>query len=159
MNLISLTQLQVSAIAAMLANEDDEQLKLDTLEGETDLFELARSMLNGIEQDEGAIKVLGEQIADRQARKVAADNRIKRRREAVAALLECADLSKLALPEATISVLKVPPKAIVTDPEAVPDEFCTFVRKPDLAAIKAADKQLPGVTFDNGGVSITVRRK
>ena len=123
MNAIFLTQQQVSAVALMLQDSDDEQLKLDTLEGETRLFELTRYLLERIEEDEGAIKELNEQIEARQSRKVAAGNRIKRRRQTIEALLDCARLDKLTLPEATISVRAVPPKAVVTDEAAVPDEF------------------------------------
>ena len=162
MHNIFLAQQQVSAVALMLVDSDDEQLKLDTLEGETGLFELTRHLLERIEEDEGAIRDLNEQIEGRQSRKVAAANRIKRRREAIQALMDCARIDKLTLPEATLSVRAVPPKAVVTDEAAVPDEFCKITRKPDLTAIKAgveAGAAIPGVSFDNGGTSLTVRRK
>ncbi len=158
---LDLTRMQVGAVATMLRDvlTEDEQLYLDCLEGETDLFELVRKLLEQIEEDEGLQASLAEQIENRKARKVRAAERVKHNREAIQALLECAGLDKLALPEATVSVRKVAPKLIVTDPEAVPDAFCTFTRKPDMAAIKAADTPLPGVSYDNGGVSLTVRRK
>lgn len=161
---IDLTKRQVSAVAAMLHDvlTEDERAYLDTLEGETDLCELVRKLLNEIEQDEGVQSALAEQISDRQARKARAAERVKHNREAIAALLECANLDKLALPEATVSVRQLPPKAIVTDEAAVPDEFCKFTRKPDLTAINAGMESgaaIPGVSFDNGGTSLTVRRK
>lgn len=161
---IDLTKMQVGAVAAMLRDvlTEDERLYLDTLEGETDLYELVRKLLNEIEQDEGVQAVLAEQIADRAARKSRAAERVKHNREAIGALLECASLDKLTLPEATISLRKVAPKPIVTDEAAVPDEFCRFTRKPDMAAIKAgveAGRAVSGVSFDNGGISLTVRRK
>lgn len=158
---IDLTKMQVGAVAAMLRDvlTEDERLYLDTLEGETDLNECVRQLLNQIEKDEGDQAALQAQIEDRLARKNRAALRVKHNREAIAALLECAQIDKLALPEATVSVRKVPPKPIVTDEAALPDEFCKFSRKPDMAAIKAADTLPPGVTLDNGGVSLTVRRK
>jgi hypothetical protein len=159
-----LTKMQVSAVAAMLRDElqEDERLYLDTLEGETDLYELTRHLLNQIEQDEGVQAVLAAQIDDRAARKKRAEERVKSQRTAIMALMECANLDKLALPEATLSIRKVSPKPIVTDEAAVPDDFCKFTRKPDMAAIKAgveAGAAVPGVSFDNGGTSITIRRK
>lgn len=159
---MDLTIQQVSAVALMLADDDDEQLKLDTLEGQTDLYELTGFLLGRIEEDEGVILALKEQIGDRQHRKAAAERRIEKRREAVKALMECASIDKLPLPEATLSVRDVPPKAIVVDEAAVPDEFCKFTRKPDLTAIKAgleAGTVIPGVSRDNGGTSLTIRRK
>ena len=161
---IDLTKMQVGAVAAMLHDvlSDDERAYLDTLEGETDLFELVRKLLCQIEEDEGVQAALAEQISDRQARKSRAGERVRHNREAIMALIECAGLDKLTLPEATLSVRKVPPKAIVTDEAAVPDALCKIIRKPDLTAIKAeveAGAVIPGVSFDNGGTSLTVRRK
>lgn len=158
---VDLTRAQVSAVVLMLRDqfEDDEQLLLDTLEGETDLFECARKLLDGIEADEGDKSVLAEQIEARQARKSRADARITARREALAALMEAGGLDKLPLPEATVSLRKVAPKPVVTDADALPDAFCTFVRKPNLSAIKGAETLPPGCALDNGGVSLTVRRK
>lgn len=158
---IDLTKMQVGAVATMLRDvlTEDERLYLDTLEGETDLNECIRQLLDKIEEDEGIQAALAEQIADRAARKARAAERVKHNREAIQALLDCAGLDKLQLPEATLSVRKVPPKAIVTDPDALPDEYCTFVRKPNMTAIKEAETPPPGVSFDNGGISLTVRRK
>lgn len=161
---LDLTKIQVAAVAAMLRDElsDDERAYLDTLEGETDLYEWARRLLDNIEADEGHQRALSDQIADRQARKARAEARVKANRGALMALLDCAKLDKLTLSEATLSVRRVPPKAIVTDEAAVPDDFCKFTRKPDMAAIKAGVESgatVPGVSFDDGGTSLTIRRK
>jgi hypothetical protein len=162
MNPIYITKQQVAGIALMLANEDDEQLKLDTLEGETNLFELVRTLLAGIEEDEGNVLALKHQTETKKIRKDAAEHRNEVRREAIQALMECAKLDKLTLPEATLSVRKVPPKPVVCDEAAVPVELCRLKRTPDIAAIKAeveAGRSVPGVTLDNGGVTLTIRRK
>jgi hypothetical protein len=161
---LDLAKIQVGAVAAMLHDvlTEDERLYLDTLEGETDLYELVRKLLAQVEEDEGVQAILAEQIADRTARKQRAGERVKHNREAIMALIQCANLDKLTLPEATLSVRAVPPKAIVTDEAAVPDELCKFTRKPDLTAIKAeveAGAVVPGVSLDNGGNSLTIRRK
>jgi hypothetical protein len=161
MQRLDLTRIQVEAIAAHLRDQldDDERAYLDTLEGETDLFEWVRRLLGRIEADEGNVAALKEQIADRTVRKSRAEQRIETTREAIKALLDCARLDKLVLPEATVSVRDVPPKIIVTDEALVPDDFCKFTRKPDMAAIKAADAPVPGTMTDNGGSSLTIRRK
>lgn len=161
---LDLTRIQIEAVAAMLRDElaDDERAYLDTLEGETDLYEWARRLLARIEDDEGNKAALAEQIADRQSRKARAEARIDANRQALMALLDCARLDKLTLPEATVSVREVPPKCVVTDEAAVPDEYCRISRKPDMAAIKAgveAGAVIAGVSLGNGGQSITIRRK
>lgn len=161
MERLDLTKLQVEAIAAHLRDnlDDDERLYLDTLEGETDLFEWVRRLLGKIEEDEGNVLALKEQIGDRTVRKSRAEHRIETTREALKALLESAKLDKLTLPEATLSVRDVAPKIIVTDEAAVPDEYVRITRKPDMAAIKAATESVPGTSTDNGGTSLTIRRK
>jgi hypothetical protein len=60
---------------------DDEQLKADMLEGETELFEIVRRLLNENEDDEGAILALKAQIEDRNIRKARAEQRRNARRE------------------------------------------------------------------------------
>lgn len=161
MERFDITLQQATAIAAMLRDqlEDDERAYLDTLEGETDLYEWVRRLLGRIEEDEGVSMVLAEQISDRTLRKNRAQKRIEANREAITALLESAKLDKLSLPEATVSVRKVAPKLIVIDETKIPDELCKFTRKPDMAAIKAADSAVPGTALDNGESTLTIRRK
>lgn len=164
MQRIDISKSQIAAVATMMRDElgADERLYLDTLEGETDLFEIVRALLDEMEDDDGVQLALSEQVADRQTRKRRAEHRNEVRRNALLALLQCAQLDKLVLPEATLSVRTVPPKAVVTDDAAVPDDFCKFTRKPDMAAIKAgleAGAVIDGVSLGNGGQTLTVRRK
>jgi hypothetical protein len=52
---------------------------------------------------------------------------------------------------------RVPPKPIVQDPDAVPDDLCKFTRRPDMAVIRkalAGGQAVSGVAMDNGGVTI-----
>jgi len=160
-----LTAIQVRAILDHLRDslgmEPDEQLLFDTLEGETDAFEMIAKLLSWIERDEGDKAALVQQISDRTERKGRAEKRIEVRREAIMAIMECAGVDKWQLPEASLSLRHVPPKPIVTDETLLPDALCRITRKPDMAAIKAAviTEPLPGVAFDNGGLSLTIRRK
>lgn len=156
-----ITRQQIAAIVAMIEAEvgDDDQLLLDTLEGQTDLFEVTSRLLRQCEDDEGIVAALDQQMNARKDRKARANARIEARRNAIAALMETAGIDKLPLPEATVSFRKIEPKVIVIDPDSVPDEYCTFVRKPDLKLIREASPPPPGTGYDNGGNSITVRRK
>ena len=157
-----LTILQVQAVMAMLGDElaDDEALKLDTLEGETDLFELCRKLLDRIEDAEGEVEILTAQMAVRKERRDRAAKRVEAHRRAIMALMECAHIEKLPLPEATCSLRKLAPKAIVTDASLLPDALCKIERKPDMAAIRACPDVagLAGIALDNGGTSLTIRR-
>jgi len=163
---ITLARSQIEGVLDALNHflHDDEQLRLDMLEGETDLFAVVRRLLNDNEEDEGVILALKSQVEDRKARKDRAEHRIEKRKAAIASLMECAQLAKLPLPEATLSLRTLQPRPKVTDLDALPDEFVTIqqVRKPDLETIAAALEPgvtIPGVTMTNGGVSLSVRRR
>lgn len=116
---------------------DDEELLLDMLEGETDLFEIVRKLLEANEDDEGRKVALTEQMNIRKERRDKCDNRIAKRRELIRELMEIAGIQKLPMPEATISRQKVKGKVVVKEAEAVPHEFCKVVYKPDMEKIKA----------------------
>lgn len=163
---LDLTRIQVEAIATMLRDElgEDERAYLDTLEGETDLYEWVGRLLGNIEEDEGIQAALASQIDDRTLRKNRAGERIKSARKAITALLECAKLDKLVLPEATVSIRDTADKLVVNDPEAVPDEYAVKVNKPVMDKIKSAfstdDETLPNwLRVEPGATSLTIRRK
>lgn len=157
-----LTAQQVAAIVAMLPDDGDDVLRADMLEGETDLHAFASKLLAHNEDDEGIVNALSDQIDDRKIRQERAKGRITHRRDMIKALMDIAGIDKLALPEATISKRDIAPKPIFPNIALIPDEFCRFDRKIDRDKIKALDLSagLPSwATMDNGGTSITVRRK
>jgi hypothetical protein len=140
--------------------ELDEQLKLSTLEGETDLFEVVSLLLSANEDDEGTIDALDAQVDARAIRIERAKARIETRKKAIISLMDCAQERTLRLPE----IRTMFPKPKVNDPDQLPDDFVTIetVRKPNKEAIEAAVENgctIPGVVMTNGGASLTVRRK
>lgn len=142
--------------------ELDEQLKLSTLEGETELTEIVSLLLSENEDDEGNIGQVKGQIQARQERIARFERRIESRRNAIISLMDTAQTTKLPLPEATVSLRTLKARPKVFDPDLLPDGFYSTVKKPDHEAIQAAFERgqpIPGVTITNGGSSLTVRRK
>jgi hypothetical protein len=142
----------------------DEQLKLSMLEGETELNELVSSLLAENEDDEGMIAQIKAQIGVRKERIARLENRVEARRNAIISLMDSAQLTKLPLPEATISLRTLLPRPKIADADALPDKFVTQVvtLKADMKAIEEAlerGETVPGVVMSNGGASLTVRRK
>jgi hypothetical protein len=164
---LDLTLIQINAIKAMLADagcEDDGEILLSALEGETDAFEMVRKLLNGIEADEGDIASLTEQMAARKARRDRCEARVDQRRLAIMAIMECAGLDKLPLPEATLTKRMLAAKLAVNDPAAVPEEYTGPAPKPDMDKIKAAfdpaNDALPNwLRVEPERPSLIVRRK
>lgn len=155
----------IAAVAEFIRSQsDDEELLLDMLEGETDLFEIVRKLLEANEDDEGRKEALTEQMAVRKERRDKCENRIALRRTAIRDLMAAAGIEKLPLPEATISKQKVKAKVIVIMSEAVPQELCKATWKPDLEKIKAqyaADSEnLPNwIGIEPERETIVIRRK
>jgi hypothetical protein len=142
--------------------EVDEQLKLSTLEGETELNEVVSLLLGLNEDDEGMVEQIKAQIATRRERIARLEGRIEARKNAIVSLMDCAQLTKLPLPEATLSIRTLQPRTKIVDEDAVPQAFKVAVFKPDKDAIDAAIERgetIPGVVLTNGGASLTVRRK
>jgi hypothetical protein len=144
---------------------DDPAIR-DTIEGESDLPELAAWALRErrvlLAEVEG-IKLVIADLQKRIERKEAAADKIN---SAVAEALHEAGYSKgkdaLRLPDMTITVAQKSRRNI--DESVLPNEFWKTETqiKPDLDAIKAAldAKQIiPGVTFSNAAPSITIRGK
>lgn len=156
-----LTRMQVAAIVAMLPDDEDDVLRADMIEGETDLYEFVSKLLASIETDEGDVNALAEQIDVRKQRQERAKMRIASRRDMIMALMDVAGVDKLMLPEATVSKRIIAPKPTFPNVDLVPDEYCKFDRKLDRDKLKEVDPaNLPSwATMDNGGQSITVRRK
>lgn len=144
--------------------ELDEQLKLSTLEGETELCEIVSTLLAENEDDEGNIAQVKAQIEVRRERIARFERRIETRKNAIVSLMDTAQTTKLPLPEATVSVRTLGPRVKVVDADALPSAFTIeeIVRKPDRDAIEEAvihGASIPGVVLTNGGASLTVRRK
>lgn len=141
---------------------DDEDLRLDTLEGETDfnriMSRLVRVRNEKLAGAEGLSEYIGD-LSERKARQVRGADGVK---ALMLSLMSVADIPKLVLPEATISVTKPRTSVEVTDPDALPQGTFATVRKPDAAAIKAmleAGDDVPGATLKTGEPGLTVRTK
>lgn len=164
---IKLAKAQIGSVLEVLnhfLSGDDEALKLDMLEGETSLNEIVSALLAANEDDEGIIAALDAQVDVRAARKERLGNRIDARKKAIASLMDCARITKLPLPEATISLRTLQPRPKIVAPDELPNAFIDEVvtLKANMEAIKAAIERgetIPGVVMTNGGTSLTVRRK
>jgi hypothetical protein len=163
---IRVAKAEISRVLSILALtpglDADEQFKISCLEGETELNEVVSALLAEIEDDEGTIEAIKAQIDQRKERKARFEQRIEARRNAIVSLMDCARLTKLPLPEATVSVRTLQPSPKVVDEDAVPDHLCKTVTKPDMGMIREAidsGETVPGVVMSNGGASLTVRRK
>ncbi|MAG24668.1 hypothetical protein CMI47_03725 [Candidatus Pacearchaeota archaeon] len=153
-----------NAVKEMLAGEDlDEQTLLDTLEGETTLHECLLAIDESILADEAQVRGLQSIIDDMLVRLERFKKSRGRKRAVIEAAMLTADLKTLKLPTATLTVKPTPRKPVIEDEAAIPAAYWKaqnpkLDRKALADALKAGEA-IPGATLDNGGVTLSVRRK
>jgi hypothetical protein len=155
-------QIENLKIAHPALLEDDESWQA-SLESETDMRDLLTSIVRQI--DDAEALVIGTQ--DRLDTLVARRNRFKDRKQALRdlafKLMQSAELARVELPEATLS-LRAGTQQLIgdADPNALPDGLCTISRAPDRTKIKDALKAgqtVPGFELSNSPPSLSIRIK
>ena len=151
----------IQAIAAHIrdAYGDDDDLVLGMIEGETDADVIVDKLIEAIAYDTTQVNAQKEWETTVKERRQRFERRIKANREAAQAVIEATGVDKWERPLATLSLSRRAPKRFISDEDALPDEFCKFKRQPVMAKINEAEDMPPGVSMDNGGVSLTVRMK
>lgn len=139
---------EIARVSEMLAPmcDGDEQLFADMLEAETDLHSVALRIHEIIARDTETLIGIKDRKASINEREARIKARVATGKEAIGKLLRAAQIKKLELPEITYSVRDGKPGLDILDPEAVPDEFCTFKKVPSKTEINAAfdpDGDLP----------------
>lgn len=153
-------------IAKLLADypelTDDETLRADLIEGETNAHKIIERALSEKLDADAMATAIKERVTDLTERR----GRFERKAEAMKALIksimQSADLDKLQLTEATLSIAKPRTSVNVTDLEALPQGYFRLKREADKAAIKSALEQggsIPGAELTLGSPSLTVRTK
>lgn len=158
--------LEGDAARSLLANirdviADDEDMVLTAVEGETSLIETITQAVARLAELDGHTEALNIQIkalTERKSRFEAQHDRIK---AAIAVAMQQAELRKLELPAATLTIKAVPPKADITDEALIPSKFWKpqdpkLDRKAVLDALKAKE-DVPGARLTNGGETLSLR--
>lgn len=167
---MSYLQVDIAAFKAHVADlldaypelADDEDLRTDMFEGETDLHRLIERLVKGkLDADTmaAAVKARKSDIGERQAR-------YERKAEGFKALIKsvmlAADLPKVTLPDATVSITKPRITVEITDENQLPQGFVEIRRIPKKAEIKAAleaGEEIPGAALGLSEDGLMVRTK
>lgn len=141
---------------------EDEGLREDMIEGSTDLYEYLQETENRRQHNEtmaAALKLRIDMLAERRKRFEDSDDAMRRR---MFKLLQAAQLRKVELLTATLSIRAGVPKVIVTDEDALPETFVRIKREPDKTRIKVALQdgiEVPGATLSNAEESLAILTK
>lgn len=169
----------VAALRESLAavDADDETLLLDTVEGETQFFEIVDAVLERMAVSEAGIAGIESIVAKLGARQIRYEERLKTDRALIEQALTIADLKKLERPSATLSITNRSPSLQVTEESDIPAVFWkpgkpTLDKKALTEALKerarvfAAERlpevelppEIPGACLTNGAPTLTIRR-
>jgi len=145
---------------------DDAELVADMIEGETSLPEAIEAALSEIDECEVIIAGLKAKEQAFETRRKAAETRADRIRALIEQAMLATDQPTLRLTTATVSLRKIAPALVVTNEADIPARFWVEQERPapklDKKALAEAVKNnepIPGATLDNGGFSLSVRRK
>ena len=141
---------------------EDEDLRADMFEAETDLHPLIERLVKmKLDADAmaAAVKARKQDIAERQSR-------FERKSEAAKALIKsvmvAADIPKVQLPDATVSITSPRVVVEITDLDAIPQGYAKFEKRADKTALKAAlekGDEIPGAVLVFSDEGLMVRTK
>ncbi len=142
---------------------EDEEAWIATLESETGFNEVLTSIVRRKRQTEGLVVGAKHELDEIRARKDRLEHRANTLRELAFKIMSAAEIAKVELPIATLS-LRAGTQQLIgdADPAALPDELCKISRDLNRTAIKDALKDgqtVPGFQLSNGPPSITIRTK
>ena len=140
---------------------DDDDLRLDMLEGETNLHECLSMLVRRLGERDAQVAALKAYEAELSQRRARIDRQAKAIRATMQGLMDAADAAKVTLPEATVSITAARKRVVVDEADDLPQGFVLLVRKPVTAEISkalSAGEDVPGARLELGEPGLTVRR-
>ena len=139
--------------------KEDEELKANMLEGSTDFRETMEKLLRRTQDNIYLSKACQEAERDINDRRKRFDKRVEFGRELMKRLLEAANVRKMELPTATISLMNTAPQVVILNEYEIPDDFMRIKKEPNKVLLKEMLEKMdvPGVTLSNGGTSLVIR--
>jgi hypothetical protein len=142
---------------------EDEMLRADMLDGETDMRNVLSALFNAVDDNRSmieAIKYRQQQLKERQARMA---RRVDFLRSLMLKVLQSANLRKVELAEATLSQRATQPQ-IIGEPSVddLPRELLRVTVEPDRVKIREAliaGQTVPGVVLSNAPPTLSINAR
>lgn len=141
--------------------EGDEEDWLLALESETDLDALLTQIVYALDDAAALETGTKERLDQLNSRKQRFARKQEALRDLAFKLMDQANVVKVELPVATLSMRGVPPSVVITDETALEDDFFLIERFPDKRKIKECLKTGPvaGAAMNNGTRTLSIRIK
>lgn len=147
-------------LADMLGDDFDAETFWDTLDGETDVLDIADRLISQRAEAKALHSAAKAQAKDLTARAQRMEARAHAIDRALFSLLDATGQKKMERPGATVSRRTGSLSVNITDESAVPSQLCKTVVAPDKTAIKKqieAGEIVPGAELVRGPDGVTVR--
>ena len=144
---------------------DDETLRADMLEGQTDAFAVLALLTERIREEESLEAAIAFRLSDLKVRKERGARRGEGYRTLALRIMHAAHLNKVTLPEATLSIRTVAPKVEVDDVDLFLQAYPKYQRikaeldRTMLKADLAAGIACVGARLGNGSETLTLSTK
>ena len=138
---------------------DDEVLRADTIEGETDLHEFVSAMVRKIGATQAIAEGTAAYIEELRERKARMERREYALRTLIHQVMDTAGLPKIERPEATVSIRKGQPKVVIVEEGLIPTDFIRVKTEPDKTKIRAAmmaHEKVPGCELSNSEPTLAI---
>ena len=143
-------------------DDGDEQLLADSLEGSTDLHEFLTVAVKRICEAEACADGIGDLIREVKERQQRFEQRGEAMRAMAFKLMSAADVRKVELPQATLSIRAGQPRVTITDEARLPEHCIRIKREPDKVRIRELLSQgepVAGAEMSNREEVLAVRIK
>jgi Gp157 protein len=142
---------------------DDEILRADMIEGATDLQGFLTMLVGKAKDAQDLRDGSRKQLDDLKARRARLERQYEGLRALIRETLEIANLRKVVMPIATLSLSAGSPKLVgMLDATYLPDDLCKITREPDKEKIKQAlldGGTVPGVSLSNSEPVLSIHVK
>lgn len=165
MNPLNVAQIEreiENLIASYPEMAEDETLRADMIEGSTDATAILSKIVDRMQEAETMAAAIQKRVNDLDARQKAFDRRGDAMRSLAFRIMTAANLRKMPLPEATLSIRAVPRSLAINDESQIPAEFTRTKTELDRGKIKQAlldGAEIPGAHLTNGSETLSVRIK
>lgn len=138
---------------------DDEEFKMNVLEGETDFHRILTSLTRKAQFAASITAGVAEEAKRLAERKKRFERQEEFNRALIKEVMEIAEVNKVTLAIATLSVGNKPASVIITDETLLPDNLVRIKREPNKTEIKKALESGPvaGAQLSNGGTTLVIR--
>ena len=154
-------RLKDDLLTAMPDLAEEEQLLLDTLEGQTDVMEQLAAVVRSAVDDAAMAEGTALQIARLQARKGRLEQRATSKRQVVLSVMADLDIKKLPAPDMTVTRKRTAAKVTIYDRDALPEQYRKQKEwepnKTALARDLKAGTTISGATLGNRSETLQVK--